>query len=78
MMAHWTGGLYGSTVHRVINRGQEMRHSIAYFFDPDPDADLSPLPGCGAFSDVTDDGPPLTALQHLLNKIDDSFDYRND
>lgn len=73
MMAHWTGGLYGSTMHRVINRSGQTRHSMAYFFDPDPDTDLSPLPGCAASH-----APPLTALQHLLNKIDASFDYRND
>ncbi|MGB0479168.1 MAG: isopenicillin N synthase family dioxygenase, partial [Parvibaculales bacterium] len=34
MMEHWTGGLYPSTVHRVVNRSQVIRHSMAYFFDP--------------------------------------------
>lgn len=72
MMQRWTNGAYASTVHRVVNRSGKTRHSIAYFFDPDPDADLTPLPGCGG-----ETAPPLTALQHLLNKIDDSFDYRN-
>ncbi len=72
MMRSWTNGLYASTVHRVVNRKDITRHSIAYFFDPDPEADLSPLPGCG-----TSSAPPLTALQHLLHKIDDSFDYRS-
>ena len=73
MMEHWTAGLYGSTVHRVVNRSSNTRHSMAYFFDPDPDADLTPLPNCGASA-----APPLTALDHLLNKIDASFDYRSD
>ena len=73
MMARWTGGTYASTVHRVVNRAPETRHSIAYFFDPDPDADLTPLPNCGASN-----APPLTALEYLLTKIDDSFDYRSD
>lgn len=73
MMQRWTNGRYASTVHRVVNRSGCERHSIAYFFDPDPEADLAPLPGCGAASE-----PPLTALQHLLHKIDDSFDYRNE
>ena len=70
MMQHWTGGQYASTVHRVVNRSAQTRHSIAYFFDPDPDTDLSPLPGCGS-----SDAPPRTALSHLLAKIGDSFDY---
>ena len=73
MMEHWTGGLYASTVHRVVNRSQTTRHSMAYFFDPDPDADLTPLPNCGASA-----AAPLSALEHLLNKIDASFDYRSD
>lgn len=73
MMEHWTGGLYPSTVHRVVNRSQVIRHSMAYFFDPDPDADLTPLPNCGA-----SEAPPLSALDHLLSKIDASFDYRSD
>lgn len=70
MMARWTGGRYASTVHRVVNRTDRVRHSMAYFFDPDPDAELAALPGCTA-----DGGAPLTALQHLLNKISDSFEY---
>ena len=73
MMQHWTGGCYASTVHRVVNRTDHTRHAIAYFFDPDPDADLSALPGCG-----TRQSPPLTALAHLLAKIGDSFDYMED
>ena len=72
MMERWTAGLYGSTVHRVVNRSSNTRHSMAYFFDPDPDADLTPLPNCGASAT-----PPLTALDHLLTKIDASFDYRS-
>lgn len=71
MMHRWTNGKYCSTRHRVVNRSGRTRHSMAYFFDPDPDTDLSVLPGCG-----TDSQPALTALQHLLHKIDDSFDYR--
>ena len=73
MMQRWTNGQYASTRHRVVNRSRQTRHSMAYFFDPDPNADLAPLPGCGE-----SDAPPLTALQHLLHKIDESFAYRTD
>ena len=73
MMERWTGGLYGSTVHRVVNRSSNTRHSMAYFFDPDPDADLTPLPGC-----ANNQTASLTALDHLLTKIDASFDYRSE
>ena len=77
MMARWTNDLYRSTRHRVRHQGQGPRHSMAFFFDPDPEADLSPLPGClveGAAAAY----PPSTALAHLLEKIEESFAYRQE
>lgn len=76
MLARWTNDRYRSTQHRVVNRSGQTRHSLAYFFDPDPDADLTPLPGllrAGAAPHY----PPATCLSHLLAKIDDSFAYRD-
>lgn len=82
MMQHWTGGHYASTVHRVINRSDTTRHSMAYFFDPDPQAELATLPGCapakGFDAPATPLTKPLTALEHLLTKIGDSFEYREE
>ena len=75
MMARWTNDRYASTRHRVVNRSGTVRHSMAYFFDPDPDADLSPLPGCLAEGEARHYAD-ATALQHLLTKIDESFAYR--
>ena len=77
MLARWSNDRYASTRHRVMNRTAETRHSIAFFFDPDPDADLSPLPGCLAAGD-TPHYPPARALSHLLEKIDKSFTYRQE
>ncbi|KAI0061684.1 Clavaminate synthase-like protein [Artomyces pyxidatus] len=37
----WTGGLYKSTLHRVIHRGSNYR--IPFFFEPNFDANVSPL-----------------------------------
>jgi isopenicillin N synthase-like dioxygenase len=77
MMARWTNNLYASTRHRVVNKGAGARHSMAFFFDPDAGADLSPLPGC-----LAPGAEPVFArascLDHLLMKIDESFDYRKD
>ena len=54
----------------------QPRVSLAFFFDPDPDVDLSPLPGCLPAGE-TPKYPPATSLSHLLDKIADSFAYRN-
>jgi isopenicillin N synthase-like dioxygenase len=43
-MKVWTGGLFNSTPHRVINRSDRRRQSIAYFANCDFDTELAPLP----------------------------------
>jgi len=40
----WTHGLYKSTLHRVIHRGKNFRVSIPFFFEPNFDALVRPLP----------------------------------
>ena len=77
MMARWTNNRYASTRHRVVNKSGRVRHSMAFFFDPDYDADLTPLPGCLAEGDEPHFAP-ATCLDHLLMKIDESFTYRQD
>ena len=67
MLARWTNNIYRSTRHRVANRSGRPRYSLAYFFDPDPEADLSPLPGCVAQGQKPH-YPPATCLSHLLAK----------
>lgn len=77
MMARWTNNLYASTRHRVVNQSGKTRHSMAFFFDPDATADLSPLPGCLADGE-TPHFPPANCLEHLLMKINASFAYRQE
>jgi isopenicillin N synthase-like dioxygenase len=47
MLDRLTGGRYRSAAHRVVNRTGRGRLSSAYFFDPDFDAEIPPLPEHG-------------------------------
>jgi isopenicillin N synthase-like dioxygenase len=38
MMERWTNGLWRSTSHRVVHRGQEFRTSVPFFYEPDFEA----------------------------------------
>ena len=46
MMETWTNGLWKSTPHRVIHRGENFRVSVPFFFEPNWDAKVTPLPQC--------------------------------
>lgn len=74
MLALWSGGRYRSTRHRVRNRTGEIRQSLAFFYDPAYNAPIGSLTGRPAGNPET--GPQArTALDHLLEKIGESFDY---
>lgn len=67
MLERWTNGLFKSTVHRVLNTGEE-RHSTAFFLDANYDALVTCLPTC-----CGPDRPPLYApIQaglHLMSRL---------
>ncbi len=43
-LMRWTGDLYVSTPHRVV-QPRAHRYSVAFFLDPNPDAPVETLPG---------------------------------
>jgi isopenicillin N synthase-like dioxygenase len=45
-LMRWTNDVYVSTPHRVVNRSARERYSIAFFFDPNPDAMVEAIPSC--------------------------------
>jgi isopenicillin N synthase-like dioxygenase len=46
-LMRWANDVYLSTPHRVLPPARE-RYSIAFFLDPNPDADIACLPGCAS------------------------------
>ena len=47
MLERLTAGRYISALHRVFNTSRQSRISMPFFFDPDFDASLQPIPGVG-------------------------------
>jgi isopenicillin N synthase-like dioxygenase len=77
MLARWTNDRFASTVHRVLPAPGIDRYSMPFFFDPDFDAPVACLSTC-----TSPDNPPryapTTGLAHLLERIDETFEYRHD
>jgi isopenicillin N synthase-like dioxygenase len=76
LMAQWTNDAWTSTLHRVVNppedaAGSTRRQSIAFFHQPNHDAEVIPLPSC-----VSADRPAryerTTSGEHLYMKISKS------
>ncbi|KAL6707721.1 hypothetical protein ACN47E_003842 [Coniothyrium glycines] len=79
MMERWTNGIWKSTLHRVVHRGDgnghgEARISVPFFFEPGFDAVVRPLDKCVARSGgkrvVEGEG---TYGEHLLTKVFNNF-----
>jgi isopenicillin N synthase-like dioxygenase len=74
-LARWTNDTFAATYHRVINTSGRERYSVPFFFDPNFDALIECLPTC-----QNPDSPPkygpILAGQHLLNRFNDTFSYR--
>ena len=67
----WTNDIYVSTPHRVINRSGRERYSIAYFFDPNPDARVAAPDACLAPGQPAM-YPPVLAADYLKARLEAS------
>jgi isopenicillin N synthase-like dioxygenase len=69
-LMRWTNDVYVSTPHRVINGSFRERFSIAFFFDPNPDALVAAIPTC--MKDGVAKYAPILAADHLKTRLDAS------
>ena len=70
-LMRWTNDVYVSTPHRVINRSLKERYSIAFFYDPNPDAMVETIPSCVREGEFTR-YPPIPAADYLKLRLDAS------
>lgn len=73
LMAQWTNNRWVSTLHRVVNPppedgGRDRRQSLAFFHQPDWDAEIAVLPGCVAPGDKVRH-VPVRSGPHLMSKF---------
>jgi isopenicillin N synthase-like dioxygenase len=70
-LMRWTNDIYVSTPHRVVNRSARERYSIAFFYDPNPDAIVETIPSCVRQGERVR-YPPILAADHLKRRLDAS------
>jgi isopenicillin N synthase-like dioxygenase len=70
-LMRWTNDFYVSTPHRVVNRSARERYSIAFFFDPNPDAMVETIPSCVREGELPR-YPTILAADYLKMRLDAS------
>jgi isopenicillin N synthase-like dioxygenase len=70
-LMRWTNDVYVSTPHRVVNRSARERYSIAFFYDPNPDALAETIPSCVGEGEVGR-YPPILAADYLTMRLNAS------
>lgn len=72
-LMRWTNDIYVSTPHRVVSPPGKERFSIAFFLDPNPDAEVACLPTC-----ATEDAParyaPIRGDEFLLSRLAPTYE----
>ena len=71
LLQRWTNDRFVSTVHRVINRSGNKRHSIPVFYDPNPEAVVDPRALGTAEENALH--APITAAEHIAARNRKTF-----
>jgi isopenicillin N synthase-like dioxygenase len=74
-LMRWSNDVYVSTPHRVVNLSGRERRSIAFFCDPNADAEVACLPTC-AGPDRPPRYPPTTGAAYLKERLDATYAFR--
>jgi isopenicillin N synthase-like dioxygenase len=74
-LMRWTNDVYVSTPHRVVNRGGRERYSVAFFLDPNPDAEVACLPTCVSATQPAR-YPPIVGADYLRSRLDATYTFR--
>ena len=71
-LMRWTNDVYVSTPHRVVSPSGRERYSVAFFLDPNPDAEVACLPTC-ATADRPARYAPIRGDQFLLSRLSPTY-----
>ena len=74
LLSRWTGGIYKSTPHRVVNSSGKERLSIVLAFDPDPETLINPGEIPEIEKNINED--PITCGDYLIWRFNKAFSYR--
>ncbi len=74
-LMRWSNDVYVSTPHRVVNRAGRLRHSMAFFFDPNDDAPVACLQSCASAARPAR-YPPITGAAYLKERLDATYAFR--
>lgn len=72
-LMRWSNDTYVSTPHRVVNESGRERYSIAFFLDPNPEAEVACLNGCVS-EERPPKYPPISAADYLKSRLDASYE----
>jgi isopenicillin N synthase-like dioxygenase len=74
-LMRWTNDIYVSTPHRVTHRAPRERLSLAFFLDPNPDAEVTAIPSCVSAENPAR-YPAITGAAYLKQRLDATYAHR--